>query len=82
MAQDKRVQVLMEPVEFAQLEAIASGQGRSVADLIREAVRERWLVSTPQRSAAAEALNALGMPVLDLDHLEGALTVARTEGLR
>jgi hypothetical protein len=37
MAKTKRVQVLMEPLEFAALERLARSRGASVADLIRDA---------------------------------------------
>lgn len=82
MAQIKRVQVLMEPSEFQQLELVAAGLGRSAGDLIREAVRERWLVTDEQRLGAAAALNRLDLPTLDIEHLDGVVTIARTEGLR
>ena len=72
----------MEPADFQQLELVAVGLGRSAGDLIREAVRDRWLVTDSQRLTAASALNGLGMPALDLEHLDGVVTIARTEGLR
>jgi Ribbon-helix-helix protein, copG family len=43
MAKTKRVQVLMEPLEFAALERLARSRGSSVADLIREAARAQYL---------------------------------------
>lgn len=82
MAIDKRVQVLMEPAEFNQLETLAQTQGVSVGELIRQAVRERYLTHSDQRLAAAEALCGLAMPPLNPAHLDEALTLARTEGLR
>ena len=45
-------------------------------------IRDRWLVTDAQRMAAAKALNSVGMPALDLEHLDGVVTIARTEGLR
>lgn len=42
MARSKRAQVLMEPVEYERLENIAHHKGCSVAELIREAVREKY----------------------------------------
>ena len=43
MAKTKRVQVLMEPEEFAVLEDIARRRGASVSDLMREAARAQIL---------------------------------------
>lgn len=82
MAVDKRVQVLMEPVEFTQLEALASSQGISLGELIRQAVRERYLTHTDQRRSAAERLCQLDLAAVDVTHLEASLSVARSEGLR
>ena len=79
---DKRVQVLMEPAEFIQIDALATSQGVSVGELIRQAVRERYLTHTDQRQTAASQLCRLNLPQLDPEHLEAALTLARTEGLR
>jgi len=82
MAVDKRVQVLMEPTEFAQLEALAASQNISVGELIRQAVRERYLVHTNQRRAAADTLCKLQLTGLNPEQLEASLTLARSEGLR
>jgi len=82
MAVDKRVQVLMEPTEFAQLEALAASQNISVGELIRQAVRERYLVHTDQRRAAADTLCKLQLTGLNPEQLEASLTLARSEGLR
>jgi hypothetical protein len=61
MAKTKRVQVLMEPVEFAALERLARSRGSSVADLIREAARAQYLETTDRvrRSRAAELFLSL-----------------------
>jgi Ribbon-helix-helix protein, copG family len=45
MAKTKRVQVLMEPLEFAALERLARSRGASVADLIRDAARAQYPTS-------------------------------------
>lgn len=82
MAIDKRVQVLMEPAEFAQLEALAGSQGISVGELIRQAVRERHLMHADQRRSAAQQLCKMALTGLDPSQLEASLTVARSEGLR
>jgi hypothetical protein len=50
----KRVQVLMEPLEFEALERVARSRGSSVAELIREAARAQYL-STIDRGVRARA---------------------------
>ena len=62
VAKTKRVQVLMEPREFAALERLARSRGASVADLIREAARAQYLKADDgsRRARAAEAF--LGLP--------------------
>lgn len=67
MAKTKRVQVLMEPDEFAVLEELARKCGSSVADLMREAARVQLLsqVGLARRAAAVRAflrLPAAPMP--------------------
>jgi hypothetical protein len=61
MAKTKRVQVLMEPVEFAALERLARSRGSSVADLIREAARAQYLDAADlgRRSRAVELFLSL-----------------------
>jgi hypothetical protein len=56
MAKTKRVQVLMEPREFALLERVARKRGSSVSDLMREAARAQYLldVDRSRRSRATE----------------------------
>lgn len=82
MAREKRVQVLMEPGDFDRLEALALQENTSVGELIRRAVRERYLAGSRQQMAAATDLNALRLPALATEHLDGALTISRTDGLR
>jgi hypothetical protein len=62
VAKTKRVQVLMEPREFAALERLARKRGASVADLIREAARAQYLKADDgiRRARAAELF--LGLP--------------------
>jgi hypothetical protein len=72
----------MPPDEFAMLEVFAKQQHTSVGELIRQAVRERYLMGHEQRKTAAETLIGLGLPALAVENLDGVLTIARTEGLR
>jgi hypothetical protein len=61
MAKTKRVQVLMDPEEFAALEQIAAARGASVADLMREAARAQHLrpADVARRTAAVHRFLAL-----------------------
>jgi Ribbon-helix-helix protein, copG family len=61
MAKTKRVQVLMEPLEFAALERLARSRGASVADLIRDAARAQYLdiADRGRRARAAELFLSL-----------------------
>ena len=61
VAKTKRVQVLMEPREFAALERLARSRGSSVADLIREAARAQYLdvADRSRRALAAETFLSL-----------------------
>lgn len=60
-AKTKRVQVLMEPLEFAALERLARSRGSSVADLIRDAARAQYLdvAARGRRARAAELFLSL-----------------------
>ena len=70
MARTKRAQVLMEPDEYSRLERIASQKGCSVAELIREAVRERYLTSATDRVSIVESLVQLNVDVGDWSDLK------------
>ena len=62
MARTKRAQILMEPAEYQQLEIRAAREGVSVAELVREAVRERYLNPPPRKAEAAAAIIAMTLP--------------------
>ncbi len=66
MAKTKRVQVLMEPVEFEALENIARLQGASVAELMRQAASRQYLrgADTERRTAAARRF--IQLPKMEL----------------
>lgn len=65
MARTKRAQILMEPAEYQQLEIQAAREGVSVAELVREAVRERYLKVSPRKADAAARIAAMNLPVVD-----------------
>ncbi len=62
MAKTKRVQVLMEPQEFAALERLAKSRGSSVADMMREAARAQYLGSADGTRRARAAESFLSLP--------------------
>ena len=62
MAKTKRVQVLMEPREFNQLERVARKRGSSVSDLMREAARAQYLVDTDCSRRVGSTQNFLNLP--------------------
>lgn len=66
VAKTKRVQVLMEPSEFAALERLARRRGASVADLMREAARAQYLNADDRgrRARAAEHFLSLSQAAL------------------
>ena len=54
MSLAKRVEMLFDPKEYAQLEEIARGRGESVAALVRRAVKSQYLeTSLEQKREAA-----------------------------
>ncbi len=62
MAKTKRVQVLMEPKEFNQLERVARKRGSSVSDLMREAVRAQYLVDVDRSRRFGATQSFLSLP--------------------
>lgn len=62
MAKTKRVQVLMEPKEFAALEKLARSRGSSVADMMREAARAQYLQGGDHVRRARSAQSFLSLP--------------------
>jgi ribbon-helix-helix CopG family protein len=66
----KEVKVVLESEEYERLEAIAAQRRISVSDLIREAVRDRYLPLVEQRKRAFEAICQIHIPLPDWDTLE------------
>jgi len=61
----KRAQVLMDPREYVRLEAIAKQQKTSVGELMRSAVREKYLGLSADAQRAARDLCAMNIPIDD-----------------
>lgn len=55
---ERRVQILVEPEQYSELEREAARTGRSVASLIRESIADHLASLRSSRSAAAERLLA------------------------
>ena len=69
MARTRRAQILMEPEEYERLEVLAARRGCSVAELIRQAVQEKYLVATTDRMQVVEDIVSLAIPVDDWEVL-------------
>ena len=63
MAKTKRAQILMEPVEYQQLEDLAKTKDCSVADLVREAVREKYFTGTRDKREVAKRIASMSIPI-------------------
>ncbi len=81
MAHTKRMQVLMEPEEYDQLEEVARREGVPVAELIRSAVRERYLLTRQERRRLIDEIFGLGVPVTDWEETEEEILETRGRGL-
>jgi hypothetical protein len=81
MARTKRAQVLMEPEEYERLEEIAGRQGIPVAELIRSAVRERYLLTQAERRRLVDEILGLELPVVEWQEAEREALEAHGDGL-
>ena len=72
----KRAQILMAPQEYEQLQKIARSRRLSVAELIRQAVQERYLSSDQHRTVLLEQMFAMNIPVDDWSNLDAEVTTA------
>lgn len=77
----KRAQVLMEPGEYERLEAVAAERGVAVAELIRSAVRERYLLTRKERRRLVDEILALDLPPISWREAEDDVERARGDGL-
>ncbi len=58
----RRTQLLMDPDELKRLKRVARQKKTSVAELIRSAVRENYLVAQPDRASIVEAILQMRLP--------------------
>lgn len=81
MAQTRHAHILMDPAEYSQLEAVARRAHVSVAELIRTAVRERYLERVVPTESPVSRLTALGLDLPHWEDLERELAEAKDGGL-
>ena len=82
MAASRRAQILMEPGEYRRLEAIAGRRKVSVAELIRRAVREKYLLPREHRAAIADEIAGMTLPIGDWRKVEREIEDAHGDDLR
>ncbi len=71
----KRVQVLLEPAELRRLKKVARDRQTSVGDLMRMAVREKYLGPSEERKKLALArIASMNLPVSDWEDMEREIT--------
>jgi hypothetical protein len=63
MAAKRQARILFEPEEYQKLEILARQQGTTVPDLIRKAVRDRYVLSMADRKRALEEILRLEIPM-------------------
>ncbi len=81
MAQTRRAQILMDPAEYSALQLIARQRRTSVGDLIRLAVREKYLTATDERRAAAARIAGMSLPVESWEQMKQEIEGAYDAGL-
>ena len=82
MAQARRAQITIDPEEYRQLESLANQKGTSVADLVRTAVRERYLTRSTRRREIVQEIFRLQAPIEeDWSTIEEEIARAHDVGL-
>ena len=66
----------MEPEEYQRLEEIARNKDMSVAELIRNAVRERYFSNTEDRNRIVEEIIGMNLPTEEWDKVEEEIAEA------
>lgn len=70
MARTMEVQITFELDEYARLESIAAERGVSVAELVRFAVRERYLPARSERRRLVDEIQGMDLPVIEWEAAE------------
>lgn len=81
MAATKQAKVLLEPEEYAVLEDLSKKRGTTLSELIREAVRDRYILLKAERAKALEEIFRLEIPVTDWATFEEEIEQAHVDGL-
>lgn len=81
MAAKRQARILFEPEEYDKLEILAEQQGTSVPDLIRKAVRDRYVLARADRTRALEEILRLEIPMADWTTLEEEIEQAHVDGI-
>jgi len=76
MPATKRAQILMDPEDYRRLEEIARQKNASVAELIRTAVRERYLGSETECRESVESICSMNLPVIPWAEAEAEIVEA------
>ena len=74
MARTKSVHVWMDPEEYQRLEDIARRRKESVSELIRKAVKERYLLEGPNKNEAVQRILQVEIDLPEWDVLEKEIT--------
>lgn len=82
MAHTRHAHILMEPLEYEQLERIARQRRTSVAELIRRAVRESYLQQPSAEGDPVARLAALQLELPRWEELARELDEAYDGGVR
>lgn len=77
----KKTTILFSPDLYRQLESLAEASKTSVANLIRQAVIQQYLLADrKKRLAAVQALRKMDLPVADWPAMEGEIAKGRLGG--
>ena len=80
MAASHQIQVQLETAELEQLERAAERRGVSVGELVRAAVRERYLVTRDERLDVVRRIAAMNLPAGEMAELKQEIEAAYTPG--
>ncbi len=81
MTATKRAQIMMEPDDYRRLEEIARRREVSVAELIRTAVRDRYLGGGDASREAVATICSMGLPVTEWAVAEAEIAEAHGDGV-
>jgi hypothetical protein len=84
VARTRRTQILLDPEEFRRLRALARQRKVSLAQLIRQAVRQAYLdpAAAEDRLAIVERMLSMNLPVMEWADAKKEIENAHSEGER